>query len=62
MVTALIFRLAAGDHRTTLCAETRAAFPGIGGRVYRGLVIGTGGHVLVVRGLLRAARRYAERR
>jgi len=57
---ALIFRLATGEHRTTLSAETRAAFPGIGGRVYRGLVIGTRGHVLVVRGVLRAARRRAE--
>lgn len=59
---ALIFRLTASEHRTTLSAETRAEFPGISGRVYRGLVIGTRGHVLVVRALLRATRRRAERR
>jgi hypothetical protein len=59
---ALIFRLAADEHHTTLSAETRAAFPGFGGRVYRGLVIGTRGHVLVVRGLLRAIRSRAEQR
>ena len=38
---ALIFRLAASEHHTMLSAETRAAFPGVSGRVYRGLVIGT---------------------
>ncbi len=58
----LIFRLAASEHHTTLSAETRAAFPGVSGRVYRRLVIGTRGHVLVVRALLRATRRRAERR
>jgi hypothetical protein len=58
----LIFRLVAGEHDTTLSAETRAAFPGVSGRVYRGLVIGTHGHELVVRALLWAARRRAERR
>ncbi len=58
---ALVFRLVAGEHHTTLSAETRAAFPGVSGRVYRGLVIGTRGHVLVVRALLRATRRRAER-
>lgn len=57
---ALIFRLAAAEHRTTLSAETRASFPGAGGRLYRALVIGTHGHVLVVHGLLRAVRRRAE--
>jgi hypothetical protein len=59
---ALIFRLTASEHRTTLSAETRAEFPGVSGRVYRGLVIGTRGHVLVVCTLLRATRRRAERR
>lgn len=58
---ALIFRMATNDGRTTLSAETRAAFPGVSGCVYRGLVIGTRGHVLVVRGLLRSTRRRAER-
>lgn len=58
----LIFRLVAGELHTKLSAETRAAFPGISGRVYRGLVIGTRGHVLVVRALLRATCRRAKRR
>ena len=45
----------------TLRAETRAAFPGLAGSVYRALVIGTGGHVIVTRRLLRAIKRRAER-
>jgi hypothetical protein len=59
---ALIFRLVAGERHTTLSAETRATFPGAGGRVYRRLVIGTRGHILVVRALLRATRRRAQQR
>ena len=35
---ALIFHLAAGKRHVTLSAETRADFPGVSGRVYRGLV------------------------
>ena len=35
-----------------LRAETRAAFPGALGRLYRAAVIGTGGHRLVTRRLL----------
>jgi hypothetical protein len=57
---ALIFRFVAGEHHTTLSAETRAAFPGVSGRVYRSLVIGTRGHVLVVRSILRATRKRAD--
>lgn len=58
---ALIFRLdALPAERTRLRAETRAAFPGAAGRAYRALVIGTGGHVVAVRRMLRAARRRAE--
>ncbi|MGZ5376255.1 MAG: YybH family protein [Solirubrobacterales bacterium] len=49
-----------GPGRSRLRAETRAEFPGATGRVYRGLVIGTRGHVLVVRRLLRAVRKRAE--
>jgi hypothetical protein len=59
---ALIFcldELASGG--TRLRAETRAEFPGVRGRIYRGLVIGTGTHVLGVRRLLRAVKRRAER-
>jgi hypothetical protein len=50
---ALVFELdAAGTARCTLRAQTWAEFPGPIGRVYRALVIGTGGHRLVVRRLL----------
>jgi len=59
---ALIFRLDGLEgERTRLRAETRATFPGAAGRVYRALVIGTRGHVVAVRRLLRATRRRAER-
>jgi len=50
--------LAAG--RCVLRAETRAAFPGAAGRVYRGLVIGSRAHVLVVRRQLARVARRAE--
>jgi hypothetical protein len=59
---ALIFRLDRLDaSRTRLRAETRADFPQIKGSVYRALVIGTRGHVLVTRRLLAAAKQRAER-
>lgn len=59
---ALIFRIdALGDGRTRLRAETRAEFPGLRGRAYRALVIGTHGHVLLLRRLLGAVKRRAER-
>jgi hypothetical protein len=59
---ALIFRLEEdGEGTTRLRAETRAAFPGLKGSVYRTLVIGTRAHVLVTRRLLAAIRRGAER-
>jgi hypothetical protein len=46
----LVFRLEPlGGVRTRLVAETRADFPGVKGRAYRALVIGTRMHVLVVR-------------
>jgi hypothetical protein len=44
-----------------LSAQTRAEFPGRKGSVYRGLVIGTRGHVVATTGILRAVRRRAER-
>lgn len=50
-----------GGARSRLTAETRAEFPGRKGRAYRGLVIGTRGHVVVVRRLLEAVRERAER-
>lgn len=59
---ALIFRLdQQGGDRTTLRAETKATFPGLKGRAYRAMVIGTRMHVLVTRRLLAAAKRSAER-
>jgi hypothetical protein len=42
-----------------LRAQTHAAFPGVLGRLYRALVIGTGGHRLVTRRLLRQVGRAA---
>lgn len=57
----LTFRLEDADTgRTRLIAETRAAFPGFKGSVYRALVIGTRMHVLVTRRLLNASKRRAE--
>ncbi|MGH2983202.1 MAG: YybH family protein [Solirubrobacterales bacterium] len=58
---ALVFRIdELGTGRSRLRAETRAEFPRAKGRVYRALVIGTGGHILVVRRILSAVRRRAE--
>jgi hypothetical protein len=58
---AMIFRL---EHvslgRSRLRAESRAAFPGLAGGLYRWLVIGTGGHVVGMRRLLSAIRRRSE--
>lgn len=59
---ALVFSIdRLGRERAIVRAETRAEFPGTRGRAYRELVIGTRGHVLVVRRLLRAVKRRAER-
>ena len=38
---------------TRVVAQTWAAFPGIKGKIYRALVIGSGGHRVVVRIMLR---------
>ncbi|MFJ2734337.1 MULTISPECIES: hypothetical protein [unclassified Streptomyces] len=52
---ALTFRLEpAGPGRSRLRAETRAAFPGPAGALYRRLVIATGGHAMGMRRLLSA--------
>lgn len=58
---ALIFRLEPSGGGTFLRAETRAEFPGLHGTAYRALVIGTRGHVLATRRILRAVRDRAER-
>ncbi len=51
---ALTFELdPTGENCCTLRARTWAEFPGLTGRAYRALVIGSGGHRLVVRRLLR---------
>lgn len=58
---ALVLRLEReGPGRTRLRAETRAAFPGPAGRLYRLLVIGSRAHRLVVRRMLARIRRRAE--
>jgi hypothetical protein len=60
-VYALILRLEPADlGRTRLRAETRAAFPGLVGAVYKRLVLGTGAHRAGVRRLLAAVRRRSE--
>jgi hypothetical protein len=55
---ALVFHLEpAGPGCSRLRAETRAAFPGLSGSLYRRLVIGTGGHAVGMRRLLSAVGR-----
>jgi hypothetical protein len=59
---ALSFRIErTGESRCVVKAETRAAFPGRAGRIYRAAVIGTGAHVIVVRRLLSSIKHRAER-
>ncbi|WP_433755206.1 hypothetical protein [Nocardia sp. CA-135398] len=51
---ALVFELdEQGPSRTLVRARSWAEFPGLHGKIYRALVIGTGGHKVVVRELLR---------
>ncbi|OIJ67926.1 hypothetical protein [Streptomyces mangrovisoli] len=45
----------------SLTAESHATFPGVHGRGYRILVLGTGAHAAGLRRLLAAVRRHAER-
>lgn len=59
---ALTFRLETNGQGTTVRAETRATFPGSAGRMYRMLVLDTGGHAIAVRRLLAAITRRAERK
>ncbi|MDQ6915974.1 MAG: hypothetical protein M3155_09220, partial [Actinomycetota bacterium] len=57
---ALTFRVSEiGPGRARVSAETRAAFPGAAGRLYRAAVIGTGAHLVAMGRLLRAVRRRA---
>lgn len=55
----LAFDLSEAGCGTTLTARTRAAFPGVHGRVYRAVVIGTRGHAVATRRILRAVGRLA---
>ncbi|HVA06468.1 MAG TPA: hypothetical protein VNG12_07005 [Acidimicrobiales bacterium] len=59
---ALTFRVTPlNDQRCQVSAESSGSFPGIHGAAYRALVIGTGGHVVSVRGMLRQIKADAER-
>jgi hypothetical protein len=57
----LAFDVAPGPDGVTLSARTSAVFPGIAGRAYRALVIGSGGHRIIVRRMLAQIARSAER-
>jgi hypothetical protein len=56
----IVVRIEPGAGGTRLRAESRATFPGPHGALYRLGVVGSGGHVLAVRRLLRQVRRAAE--
>ncbi|MBA0045330.1 hypothetical protein [Mycobacteroides sp. LB1] len=56
----LVFELGeTRDGGTQLRAQTYADFPGLRGRIYRALVIGTRGHVLATNYILRSVKRRA---
>lgn len=58
---ALLFHLEQADPgRSRLRAESRASFTGLAGGFYRGAVLGTGGHKLAVRHMLKTIRHSAE--
>jgi hypothetical protein len=57
----LAFDVAPSQDGVTLSARTSAVFPGIAGRAYRALVIGSGGHRIIVRRMLAQIARSAER-
>jgi hypothetical protein len=57
---ALDFEIGPRGSGSVLSATTNAEFPGLHGRVYRTLVIGSRAHVLVTRRLLGQAKRRAE--
>lgn len=56
----LIFRIDDIDGVIRCRAESRARFPGRRGRLYRNAVIGSGGHQLLVRRMLRSIKGRAE--
>ncbi len=59
---ALTFRIATlnGD-QCSISAYSSAEFPGLHGKIYRALVIGTHGHMMGVRNILRSIKAEAER-
>jgi hypothetical protein len=56
----LAFELRPTDQGVEVHGRTSAEFPGVAGRLYRALVIGSGGHGVAVRAMLRRVRRVAE--
>ncbi|MBV9871753.1 MAG: hypothetical protein JO214_14125 [Frankiaceae bacterium] len=50
----IVFRITPTTTGSHLSAESRAEFPGLHGRAYQLAVIGTRGHVVATRGLLRS--------
>jgi hypothetical protein len=58
---ALVLLLEETSGHTTVRAQTWAEFPGVSGRAYRALVIGTGGHRVAVWRLLRTVARRVRR-
>lgn len=57
----LTFEIVPAGTRTRVRAVTHAEFPGVRGSLYRALVIGTGGHRLVTKRILKSIARRAER-
>jgi hypothetical protein len=55
----LTFTLTRRSGATVLSARSHAQFPGLLGKAYRGLVITSQGHQVLVRRLLRSVRRRA---
>lgn len=53
---AIVFTVEESAGTTTLTIHSYADFPGLRGRAYRALVVGTRGHVLAVRGMLAVIR------
>jgi hypothetical protein len=57
----LEFSTAASENAATILrGESRAEFPRLRGKAYRALVIGTRGHVVAMRWLLRSIKQRAE--
>jgi hypothetical protein len=57
---ALVITVTPSPDGTLLSAQTYAVFPGRHGWVYRGVVIGSGGHRLLVGRMLRTVRNHAQ--